>query len=202
MSSNSDSGVTVDVFELDPSALGKNGINAVRAGFGLVGILAVALGVALLVWPARTVTVAAALVGIYLLVAGIVRLALGIFSSGLSGGHRVLDLLFGLLLLIAGVVILRNLTAGAATLLLLAVLFIGFGWIIEGVMAIVESGKTSSRGAAIAFGIISIVAGAVVLIWPTITALAFAVLVGVMLIVLGLVGVVRAFTFGKNAALA
>ena len=189
----------VDVFELDPSALGRNGINAVRAAFGLVGILGVALGLALLFWPGKTVAVGFAIAGIYFIFAGIARLALSIFSRGLSGGHRILGLILGLLILSFGIIVLRNLDGATTILLLILVLALGFSWIIQGIMAMVESGKSGGGGVAIAFGVFSIIAGIVVLAWPGWTALAFAVFAGITLVVLGVLGIVRAFTFGKDA---
>ena len=191
--------VGVDVFELDPNALGKSGINAVRAAFGLVGILAVALGITLLVWPGKTVAVVAGIAGIYFIFAGIARLALSIFSSGLSAGHRILGMVVGLIVLLAGIIVLRNIHTAAAVLVLIAVIALGFSWIVDGIMAIVESGKSSSRGLGITFGVFSILAGIAVLVWPGFTALAFAVLIGIALTILGVVGIVRAFTFGKDA---
>ncbi|MGC4174499.1 HdeD family acid-resistance protein [Demequina sp.] len=191
--------VSVDVFELDAASLDKSAINAVRAAFGLVGILALGLGIALLVWPGRTVVVAAALVGIYFVIAGIARLALSIFSRGLSAGHRILGLLLGLIVLAAGIIVMRNLDASAAVLVLIAVIALGIGWIVDGIMAFVESGRGNGGGWGVAFGIFSILAGIVVLAWPGITALAFAMLAGITLCILGVVGVVRAFTFGKDA---
>jgi uncharacterized membrane protein HdeD (DUF308 family) len=202
MASNSSTqGLTVDVFEFDPNSLGKSGVNAVRAAFGLVGILSLLLGIALLVWPGKTVAVVAGIVGIYFIIAGIARLALSIFSRGLTAGHRILGLVLGVIVLIAGIVILRNLEAATSVLVLIAVLAMGIGWIVDGIIALVESGRGNrSAGLGIAFGIFSILAGIVVLVWPGWTALAFAVLVGITLAVLGVVGIVRAFTFGKGVA--
>lgn len=202
MASNSSTqGLTVDVFEFDPNSLGKSGVNAVRAAFGLVGILSLLLGIALLVWPGKTVAVVAGIVGVYFIIAGIARLALSIFSRGLTAGHRILGLVLGVIVLIAGIVILRNLEAATSVLVLIAVLAMGIGWIVDGIIALVESGRGNrSAGLGIAFGIFSILAGIVVLVWPGWTALAFAVLVGITLAVLGVVGIVRAFTFGKGVA--
>ena len=86
--------------------------------------------------------------------------------------------------------------------MLIAVIALGFSWIVDGIMAIVESGKSSSRGLGITFGVFSILAGIAVLVWPGFTALAFAVLIGIALTILGVVGIVRAFTFGKDAKVA
>lgn len=187
----------IDVFELDPAALTRTAINGIRVAFGVVGILTLGLGIALLVWPGRTLAVGTAMIGIYLVIAGIARLAMGIFSRGLSGGHRTLGILMGLLLILAGVVALRNLTATTAVLLVIAAITVGFGWIIEGVMALVES-RGTSRGWGIFFGIVSILAGLTVIVIPGWSASVFILLTAVMFIVLGVVGVIRAFTFGRD----
>ena len=197
------SGVSIDVFELDPSELGKNGINAVRAAFGLVGLLGLGLGVALLVWPGKTVAVFAGILAIYFIISGIARIALSIFSSGIGAGHRILGLVLGLIVFLAGIIVLRNLAASAGVLAIIAAIALGIAWIIDGIMALIESGKRDgSRGVGIAFGIFSILAGVVVLIWPGWTILAFSILIGISLVILGVMGVVRAFTFGKDAKVA
>lgn len=190
----------IDVFELDPAELTRSAINAIRVSFGIVGIIGIALGFALLFWPGKSAAVVAALIGIYVLVAGIVRVGMGVFSRGISGGRRTLDILLGLVLVIVSVVALRNLTAAAATILLIAMIVLGISWVIEGIVAFIESGKGSSRGWAITYGIISLLAGIAVLVWPGWTVVALAALAGITFIVLGILGVVRAFTFGKELA--
>lgn len=190
----------IDVFELDPAELTRSAINAIRVSFGIVGIIGIALGFALLFWPGKSAAVVAALIGIYVLVAGIVRVGMGVFSRGISGGRRTLDILLGLVLVIVSVVALRNLTAAAATILLIAMIVLGISWVIEGIVAFIESGKGSSRGWAITYGIISLLAGIAVLVWPGWTVVALAALAGITFIVLGVLGVVRAFTFGKELA--
>jgi uncharacterized membrane protein HdeD (DUF308 family) len=191
--------VTLDAFEFDPSTLGKGGINAVRAAFGLVGILSLALGITMLAWPQETLVVVAGIAGIYFIIAGIARLALGIFSRGLGAGHRVLGIVLGLIVLFAGIVIMRNLDVAGTVLPIVLALAIGIGWIVDGIMALVESGRNGRGGVGIAFGIFSIIAGIIVLAWPQMTILAIMILVGLTLSILGVIGIVRAFTFGKDA---
>ena len=186
-------------FDLDARDLTKSAINGIRAAFAVSGIIALVFGIVLLFWPDRTLSVLAIFLGIYFLIAGVVRLALGIFSRGISGGHRTLDILFGLLLVIAGIVAIKNSQTAAATLLILIVAIIGIGWIIEGVMALAESGRAASRGWAITFGIVSVVAGIVVLIIPGWSAFWLVLITAIILIVLGIIGIVRAFTFGRQA---
>jgi uncharacterized membrane protein HdeD (DUF308 family) len=186
-------------FALDAKNLSKQAINGIRIAFGIAGGVAVILGIVLLIWPAKTIGVVAIFLGIYFIVSGIMRLGIGIFSRGISAGLRTLDILLGLLLIIAGIIALRNVAETAAALLILVVAVIGIGWIIEGVMTLVESRGASSSGLAIVFGIISILAGIVVLIIPGWSAVWLIIVTGIMLIILGAFALVRAFTFGREA---
>jgi uncharacterized membrane protein HdeD (DUF308 family) len=186
-------------FALNAKNLSKSAINGIRLAFGIGGIVALILGIILLVWPAKTLGVVAIFLGIYFLVAGVIRLAMGIFSKGISGGMRTLDILLGVLLIVAGVIALKNVAATTAALLILIVAVIGVGWIIEGVLAIVESRGAPSSGWAITSGIISIIAGIVVLVIPGWSAVWLILMAGIVLIIVGILGIVRAFTFGREA---
>lgn len=185
-------------FALNAADLTRGAINGVRAALGISGAVAVILGVVLLFWPVKTLAVVAFFLGLYFIVAGIMRLAIGIFSKGITGGIRAMHIVFGALLVFAGIVALKNVTVAAATLVILAIAFVGVAWIIEGIMSIAEAGRAASSGWAITFGIISILAGIVVLFLPASSALFLLVFAAVALIVLGIIGIVRAFTFGKD----
>jgi uncharacterized membrane protein HdeD (DUF308 family) len=112
---------------------------------------------------------------------------------------RTLNILLGVLLIVAGIIALKNVAATTAALLILVVAVIGVGWIIEGVLAIVESRGAPSSGWAITSGIISIIAGIVVLIIPGWSAVWLILMAGIVLIIVGILGIVRAFTFGRDA---
>lgn len=191
-------GSTSHDFAIDATKLAKSAINGIRVAFGIGGVVALILGILLLVWPEKSLGAVAIILGIYFLIGGVVRLALGIFSKGISGGMRTLDILLGILLIIAGIIVLKNVAASAAALLILVVAVIGVGWIIEGVLSIVESRGAPSAGWAITSGIISIIAGIVVLVVPGWSAVWLVIVTGIVLIVLGIVGIVRAFTFGRE----
>ncbi len=186
-------------FELDARELTARAVTAVRVMFAVLGVVALGVGIALMVWPGHTLSVGAVLIGIYFAVAGVARIAMGVLGSALSGGLRALAIIMGVLMLLAGVITLRNLEASAAVLLLVVAITIGIGWIIDGIMVLVESGKARSRGWAITYGIISIIAGAVVLGSPAITATVLVWIAAFVFVVLGIVGLVRAFTFGRHA---
>ncbi|QNE34327.1 HdeD family acid-resistance protein [Leifsonia shinshuensis] len=183
---------------LDASEMTRSAINGIRAVLGVSGAVAVILGVVLLFWPAKTIAVLAVFLGIYFLIAGIMRLAMGIFARGIGGGIRTLNIILGILLVFLAIVTLKNVSTAATVLVIFALAFIGVGWIIEGVMALVEAGRSRSAGWAIAYGILSIIAGLVVLFLPASSAVFLILFAAIALIVLGIIGIVRAFTFGRE----
>lgn len=185
-------------FSMDARQMTRSAINAVRTALGVSGAVAVVLGVVLLVWPEKTIGVLAVFLGIYFLVAGVLRLGLGIFSRGMRGGARSLNIILGVLLIFVGIVALKNVSTAALALVVFTVAFIGVGWIIEGVMALAEAGRSGSAGWSIAFGILSILAGIVVLVMPVSSAAFLLLFAAIALIVLGVIGIVRAFTFGRE----
>ena len=51
----------------------------------------------------------------------------------------MLDILIGVLLTVGGVIVLKNAALSGATLAVLITMVVGLGWMMEGVMALVES---------------------------------------------------------------
>ena len=186
-------------FSLDARDMTRTAINAVRTALGVSGGVSLILGIVLLFWPEKTLSVLAVFLGIYFLIAGVMRLGIGIFARGLRGGSRAINIILGVLLIFAGILALKNISAAAVTLVIFAVAFIGVAWIIEGVLALAEAGRAASSGWAIAFGILSIIAGIVVLVLPASSAVFLLWFAAFALIVLGVIGIVRAFTFGREA---
>lgn len=190
----------LDELSLDPSTLSRSAIDAIRMGFGMGGGIALILGVVLLAWPDKSLAVIAIIIGVNFIAAAMVRLAIAIFVTGLGGGLRVLNVVVGILLLILGIVAIKNSVATGAILAILVVVVIGLGWILEGIITLVESGRAQSRGWAIVFGVVSVLAGVAVLTVPELSAMALVTLSGILLGIVGVVGIVRAITFGRGAA--
>src|SRR5262245_7226661 len=156
------------------------------------GIVTPIVGVVVLIWPDRTVEVVAVLFGLQLLVAGIFRFVGAIAAEDENGGTRVLLALLGVLSFIAGLYALRHLLV---TILALA-LILGIFWIVNGAIDIftaLTDDAMLGRGWTVLMGLISIVAGIVVLVWPDISLVTLAVVLGIWLLVLGLMEIVFAF---------
>lgn len=189
-------------FSLDSAELSKSAINTVRTALGVSGAVALIVGILITFWPKNSLLVITVILGIYFIIAGIAYAGLGIFSKGISGGARALDIILGVLFVIGGVIALANVQATAEVLAVFFGILIGILWIVEGIVTLVQSGDAPSRGWAIFFGILSVVAGIVLLFSPLWGAIVLFIIAGISLIVLGIVQIVRAFTFGRGATTA
>jgi len=97
------------------------------------GLLTIALGVLLLVWPGKSILVAATLFGVYLLVTGFAEIFLA-FTLPVSAASRVLLFISGALLLILAILSFRHF--GDVYAVLLLSIWIGVGFIFQGVAEI------------------------------------------------------------------
>ena len=161
----------------------------------LSGVLALILGVLALVWPGKTIIVAAIFFGAYLLVSGLMQVVFA-FSLRISGAQRALLLISGLASLVLAVLCFLSLQD---SILLLAI-WIGIGFVFRGVSTTISaiSDKTlPARGWEIFFGIVSLVAGIVMLVWPGLSLITLFQVVGIWLIVLGVFEIVAALRIRK-----
>jgi uncharacterized membrane protein HdeD (DUF308 family) len=156
------------------------------------GVITLLLGIVVLAWPGRTIEVVAILFGIQLIVAGVFQFVAAIAAEGEGGGTRVLLALLGVLSFIVGLYALRNLMV---TIVALAVI-LGIFWIVNGAIEIftaLTDDLMHGRGWTALMGLLSIAAGIVVLVWPGISLVTLAVVLGVWLLVLGIMEIVFAF---------
>ena len=161
------------------------------------GLLAVLLGALVLAWPGKSILAASVLFGVYLLVSGIAQV---IFAFGLhvTASSRILLFLSGAASLILAVLSFRHFGEGYAVLLL--AIWIAVGFIFRGVAmtgsAISEPGLPG-RGWMIFAGVISLMAGMVVLAWPFDSIVILALVVGTWLVVIGVFEIVTALQVRK-----
>lgn len=180
------------------SAVEKSAVNGIRTALGIGGVLAVIVGILILVWPGKTAMVVTAIIAIYAIAAGLVYAGLGIFSKNKGGWARLGHIALGILFIIAGVVALFNLGQTTAWLAVFLGILVGIMWIVEGVVSLSTLGDAGSKAWTIFFAILSIIAGIVLLFSPLWGAVVLWWLLGISLIVLGIINVVRAFTFGRR----
>jgi uncharacterized membrane protein HdeD (DUF308 family) len=165
----------------------------------LTGVLSVILGVLVLVWPGKTIIIAAILFGVWLLVSGIAQVIFA-FSLHVSAGGRILLFISGAASLVLAVLAFRHFGQGYALLLLaiwIAVSFI-FRGVATTVSAISDAGHPG-RGWNIFFGVITLIAGIVVLASPLESLFTLTLVVGIWLIVVGVMEIISAFGIRRAA---
>lgn len=164
------------------------------------GILTVVLGAALLAVPGQTLITIAIFFAAYLFVTGIFMLVRSFTHDGGSGGQRVLSAVIGVLSIGIGLMLLRS-PFQALEVMIFA---LGFWWVFSGILDIIRGFHLATgRGWAIFMGIITLIAGMVILAYPIDSAQVLAFVGGIMLIILGAFEVVAAFqlrSLAKKAA--
>jgi uncharacterized membrane protein HdeD (DUF308 family) len=151
-----------------------------------LGVLTVILGAAVLVWPGQSIVVAGILFVVYLLASGIAQV-IGAFTVNSPTASRVMQFISGALSIALGVFALRDYDDGAAAVWLLA-LWIGVGFIFQGVsetVLAISFKELPERGWYIFLGVLTVVAGAVMLVWPISSIVVLSIMAGVWLVVIG-----------------
>jgi uncharacterized membrane protein HdeD (DUF308 family) len=163
--------------------MADRGRKAIRLSTVTGGALSILTGAILLVWPGKTLLFVAAMLGVWLIIIGIVRLVQAFSGKERKPNTSLLLGVSGLIYAIVGAVCLSDLFAGVEILSVI----IGLVWIVGGVAEIVWGERSS-----ILLGALSVVAGVAVLVWPEISLLTMALVGGVWLIAFGVLQVVLA----------
>lgn len=161
----------------------------------LTGVLTVVLGAMILAWPGPTLLVAAIFFGAYLLVTGISQI-FHAFTLHISGGGRALLFISGAASLVLAVLAFRHI--GDAVLLL--AIWIGIGFVFRGVAtaaAALSDRDTPGRGWEIFIGIVTLIAGIILLAYPFASLPTLLWVTGVWLVVIGIVEIIGAFGIRK-----
>ncbi|HZC93387.1 MAG TPA: HdeD family acid-resistance protein [Mycobacterium sp.] len=157
------------------------------------GILALTLGILVYLLPGRSIVVAAVLFGIYLLVTGAAQVIFA-FSLHVSAGGRVLLFISGAASLVLAVLCFRHFGEGYAILLL--AIWIGVGFIFRGVatsISAISDPALPGRGWQIFIGVVSLLAGIVMIGSPLESIEILTLVVAIWLIVIGVFEIISSF---------
>ena len=150
-----------------------------------IGIISIVVGILVIARPVDTLFFVAVLFGIQLVILGVVRIVLAASASGLPRWLKIVSVILGILTIIAGVICF---TRPQASLVILAIL-LAIGWIADGIADLARGfGRERSGGERtylIILGIVSIIAGLVVAIFPGPSLVLLAQVAGVALLIIG-----------------
>src|ERR1700737_3655715 len=157
------------------------------------GILALTLGILVYLLPGDSILIAAVLFGIYLLITGIAQVVFA-FSLHVSAGGGVLLFVSGAASLVLGVLCFRHFAQGFVILPL--AIWIGVGFIFRGVatsISAISDPTLPGRGWQIFLGLISLLAGIVMIGSPLESLAILTLIVGIWLVVIGVFEIVSSF---------
>jgi uncharacterized membrane protein HdeD (DUF308 family) len=152
----------------------------------ILGLIAIAIGAYILIYPGLTIATVTFLVAIGLFLVGIFRIGWGLISTHVSGAARGVAILIGLIAVgIAIVVMLYPLLAAATVVILIsiAVLIYGIGRIVIGA----TSGQLGGglRGLLVATGLLMVILAIVVIVYPGLGIVFLAVLLSIAFLFIG-----------------
>ncbi|MFH9430311.1 HdeD family acid-resistance protein [Streptomyces sp. NPDC017615] len=163
----------------------------------LTGIASLILGILVLIWPGATLLAVGVLFGLYLLVSGVFQLV-SAFGTHQKTSLRVLAFLSGGLSILLGLLCFR----GPYQSILLLALWIGIGWLIRGVtqtMAAISDKGMPARGWHIFLGIVTFIAGIVLIDSPFESVAVLTLVGGWWLIVVGIVEIITSIRIKSRA---
>ncbi|MGW0206813.1 HdeD family acid-resistance protein [Streptomyces sp. NPDC003233] len=163
----------------------------------VTGTASLVLGVLVLGWPGPSLLVAGVLFGLYLLTSGVFQLVAA-FGTHRATSLRVLAFISGALSILLGLLCFR----GPMQSILLLGLWIGIGWLIRGItqtIAAAQDSRMPGRGWQILLGVLTFVAGIVLIDAPFRSVAVLTLVAGVWLLVVGIVEIVTAFSIRGRA---
>jgi uncharacterized membrane protein HdeD (DUF308 family) len=153
----------------------------------LFGLAVFCVGAFFVISPHETLSTFTVIAGIFLLVDGVLAILGSIF--GRSEGRGLLAMI-GVLGVIAGLVLIKK----PFDTLVVFVLILGVWFIVAGVVRFVEAiGELDGRAANMGVAILDMIAGIVILSWPSLGLATLAVIVGIVLLMRGAVFIAAAW---------
>lgn len=162
------------------------------------GVLSIVAGIIAILWPHATLAVIAIIFAIQLLFAAIYEFVFAFSIPNESGWLRAVVALLAVLSFVVAIYLLGHI---GLTLLLLAVI-LGVYWIVQGVTELfvaIGHPEIRNRGWIIVSGVLSVVAGGVVVLNPGISLVFLTLVLGFWLIIFGVSLIGRGFTLRSFA---
>jgi uncharacterized membrane protein HdeD (DUF308 family) len=156
----------------------------------IMGLATLVVGLFVVFQPHAALATVAVLVGVLAIISGIFQL---VTATREDENARVWRGIAGALFIVAGIVLIRHLHLTVAIIGLV----IGITWIIQGFAAMIggfsRSRTSQGRSWSVIFGVISLIAGIVVVSTPVSAVHTLAILMGIWFIVMGVLEMVDAF---------
>ena len=176
-----------DDYDDEPAAVGMLAGSWQAALF--LGVVTLILGLIVTFHPTTSLNVLAVLLGILMILSGLFHL-IRVFDP--RERHRVWLGIAGLLFIVIGVILIRHLHLTRSIIGLV----IGITWIVQGLTALIggiSGGVREGRAWWIIFGVVSLIAGIVVVSAPASSLDVLAVLLGIWFVIMGIFEIIGGF---------
>lgn len=176
-----------DDYDDEPAAVGMLAGSWQAALF--LGVVTLILGLIVTFHPTTSLNVIAVLLGILMILSGLFHL-IRVFDP--RERHRVWLGIAGLLFIVIGVILIRHLHLTRSIIGLV----IGLTWIVQGLTALIggiSGGVREGRAWWIIFGVVSLIAGIVVVSAPASSLDVLATLLGIWFVVMGIFEIIGGF---------
>jgi uncharacterized membrane protein HdeD (DUF308 family) len=177
---------------LDPMQAGLARLGAHWGMLLTLGISMVLLGVVALAWPGATLLALTVLIAVQFAVNGIFEIVQAFRDDDAGAGSRTLFGLLGAFSILVALLVLRD----PLQSLLIFALLLGAWWVVTGVIETVTAvarGAQPDRWWRLAMGVLSVLAGAVVLVQPGLSIAVLELVIAIWMMVYGVMAVVGAF---------
>ena len=149
------------------------------------GLVSLLTGLIIIMWPGKTLLFFAALIGVWLLIAGIIRIVQAFTRNDLPRNRRTFLGLAGTLYVIVALICLSDTLNSLALLTVI----IGLVWTVGGIAEVVVG---FPKLWPTLLGVLSIAIGITVFGWPQPTLTLMATIIGIWLIVIGIIQLTQA----------
>ena len=176
-----------DDYDDEPAAVGMLAGSWQAALF--LGVVTLILGLIVTFHPTTSLNVLAVLLGILMIISGLFHL-IRVFDP--RERHRVWLGIAGLLFIVIGVILIRHLHLTRSIIGLV----IGITWIVQGLTALIggiSGGVREGRAWWIIFGVVSLIAGIVVVSAPASSLDVLATLLGIWFVIMGIFEIIGGF---------
>jgi len=176
-----------DDYDDEPAAVGMLAGSWQAALF--LGVVTLILGLIVTFHPTTSLNVLAVLLGILMILSGLFHL-IRVFDP--RERHRVWLGIAGLLFIVIGVILIRHLHLTRSIIGLV----IGITWIVQGLIALIggiSGGVREGRAWWIIFGVVSLIAGIVVVSAPASSLDVLATLLGIWFVIMGIFEIIGGF---------
>jgi uncharacterized membrane protein HdeD (DUF308 family) len=159
----------------------------------VLGIVSVILGLLAIGYPGATIVTVAIFFAAWLFVTGIYEVIVSFTRDG-DTAMRVFHAIIGVLSVIVGFALLRSPFQSVEVMIFV----LGIFWLVQGIMTFAAAFSVKQgRNWGIAMGILGVLAGIVILVYPISSAVILAQIGGIWLVILGIMQIVAGYQLRK-----